>query len=300
MTSPPPPRPAPPPAPTHPAERAELWGLVRKAIEALPSFFESDLDVTGVLASDLFTFNSSLGATIEQQVVEQLNKLRATWDPQSKWATYRFERQSQRFPDVILREPGQDPILGIELKGWYVLAKEREPSFRFEVTPQACDPFDLLVVVPWALERVVSGSPQVFDPFVVSARYAAEVKNWFWRYGRVTTADTTVRLSAHIGSYPTKSAQILDRARSDGGNNFGCVARTGLMDEYMTNVFAQSLLGIPIDAWQRFFRVFAENRDFDGKLKAALESIKRTKPNLAPADRADIAQALHTVASALE
>jgi hypothetical protein len=49
--------------------------------------------------------------------------------------------------------------MGIELKGWYVLAKEKEPSFRYKVTLTVCAPADLLVVVPWALSNVISGRP---------------------------------------------------------------------------------------------------------------------------------------------
>ena len=41
-------------------------------------------------------------------------------------------------------------LLGIELKGWHLLAKETEPSFRFLATPQACARADLFVVYPLA------------------------------------------------------------------------------------------------------------------------------------------------------
>ena len=68
-----------------------------------PSYFKTDLRISGVLATDLFTFNSSLGATIEAQVVEALNAIRGSWDPEQRYAAYSFVRQSQRFPDVILR-----------------------------------------------------------------------------------------------------------------------------------------------------------------------------------------------------
>jgi hypothetical protein len=107
--------------PTDDPERVALWENVRDALFALPAYFESPLNVSGVLATDLFTFNSSLGATIEQQVVEQLNRLRRAWDPEDKYPLYQFDRQPQRFPDVVLRTtaPGRDPtpLLGIELKG---------------------------------------------------------------------------------------------------------------------------------------------------------------------------------------
>lgn len=62
-------------------EHYELFEAVKKAIFSLPSRFESSLRISGILATDLFAFNSSLGATIEEQVVTSLNKLRAVWDP---------------------------------------------------------------------------------------------------------------------------------------------------------------------------------------------------------------------------
>jgi hypothetical protein len=61
------------------------------------------LNITGVLATDLYTFNTALGATIENQIVESLNQQRKMWDPDNKYGQYHFVRQAQRLPDVILR-----------------------------------------------------------------------------------------------------------------------------------------------------------------------------------------------------
>ena len=51
--------------------------------------------------------------------------------------------------------------------------KEGEPSFRFTVSPTVCNPQDLMVVVPWVLSNVLSGSPEVFVPYIKSAKYIA-------------------------------------------------------------------------------------------------------------------------------
>jgi len=116
-------------------EHYALFSAVKNALFSLPSRFESSLRVSGVLATDLFAFNSALSATIEEQVVLSLNKLRSVWDPKDKYALYDFERRPQKFPDVVLKASSAavEPqiLLGIELKGWYVLAKEKEPSFRY-------------------------------------------------------------------------------------------------------------------------------------------------------------------------
>ena len=74
----------PPPEPTEPEaswEHFELWKAVKKAIYTLPSRFESELTISGVLATDLFAFNASLGATIEEQVIASLNRLNYSFPP---------------------------------------------------------------------------------------------------------------------------------------------------------------------------------------------------------------------------
>lgn len=250
------------PGPVEPAAswpHRELWLAVKAAVYALPSRFASDLVISGVLAPDLFAFNSSLGATIEEQVVEALNRLRETWDPDGKYALYQFERQPQIFPDVILKAqgPGVQPsiLMGIELKGWYALAKEAEPSFRYKVSPAVCAEADLLVVVPWALSRVVSGSPKVFAPFVMGARHAAEMRNWYWAQ-RPAPANPAITLSSVTDNYPTKSDHISDRPAEDGGGNFGRVARSNIMNSYIAEVMAERLLGIPLAEWQKFLKRF--------------------------------------------
>ena len=244
----------------------ELYLAVRETIRALPSCFDSDLRISGVLATDLFTFNTSLGATIEAQVVETLNQLRERWDPSRRYGEYAFVRQPQTFPDVTLRaesaEADPEILMGIELKGWYVLAKEREPSFRFRTTPAACAAADLLVVFPWVFDNVVSGRPQLFGPYVEQARYVAEYRNWYWQYEKQSKGSIgQIAMATSSVPYPSKSDQISDKALEDQGGNFGRIARTRIMDEFIDNLFDQDLLGIRIDYWQRFLSIFAANRD---------------------------------------
>ncbi len=246
----------------------KLHEAVRDTIYALPSFFDSDLHISGVLATDLHTFNTSLGATIESQVVDALNSLRSSWDPDEEYTGYTFVRQPQTFPDVTLRavapETRPPVLMGIELKGWFVLAKEHEPSFRFKVTPAVCAPQDLLVVYPWALSNVVAGSPQLFKPYVEQARYAAAYRNWFWEFGKKGKGgDTGITLSTVTEPYPTKSDEISDVPKKDGGGNFGRIARVRIMDDYMTELFTRDLLGVPLEYWNRFLALFVEDRAED-------------------------------------
>jgi len=60
------------------------------------------LQISDFRATDIFTLNTALGASIEDAVVNGLNRLREVWDPDGRYALYRFERQAQAFPDVRL------------------------------------------------------------------------------------------------------------------------------------------------------------------------------------------------------
>lgn len=191
--------------------------------------------------------------------------MRSSWDPDGTYSLYGFVRKPQSFPDVVLRRLDLDSaapdaiLLGIEMKGWYVLSKEGEPSFRYTVTPDACAEADLLVCVPWALRNVISGHPRVFDPYIISARYAAHLRNHYWQYSRNAKSNAGIRPpKGPVRPYPAKSDQIADVPESDPGGNFGRYARTGLMDEYKKQVLTQPICGVPAGAWLDFFKLFTE------------------------------------------
>jgi hypothetical protein len=244
-----------------------LYKRVREALLALPLHFRTQTYIEGISAIDIFTLNSALGATIENQVVNTLNLMRTVWDPEDKYRQFAFVRQAQTFPDVLFRRlteeavSSADVLLGIELKGWYLLAKEAEPSFRFQVTPAACAEADLIVVVPWALTNVISGSPMIFPPFIESSRYAAEYRNYHWQNLRAATGNANIKQPAAIKPYPKKSDQIADQPLADNGGNFGRFARTGLMDDYLARAKAELLAGIRAEYWLSFFKIFQDQRD---------------------------------------
>lgn len=238
-----------------------LWQRVREALLAIPNYFKSETNIEGMLASDINALNSALGATIEEQVVKTLDSMRPIWDPNKEYQAYSFVRQSQTFPDVLLRKKtnGQHTLMGIELKGWYLLAKEGMPNLRFTATSSACAECDLLVVMPWALSNVLAGPPIVFPPLIELARFAAERRNHYWQYERKTSTDTGIVIARGVGPYPTKSDQIADRPASDGGDNFGRLARYGFMDEYIKTQMETRVRGIPATEWVKFFAKFAKD-----------------------------------------
>ncbi len=252
----------------------QLYKAVREAISCLPIYFRTETHISGIAATDLHTLNTVLGATIEEQVVRTLNLVRKTWDPNEKYVHYSFVRQAQTFPDVLLRKTSTDEIvLGIELKGWYLLAKETEPSLRFQTTASACATQDLIAVVPWVLGNVISGSPILFEPFIESASYAAAYRNYHWQNIRETNLDRGIDIRKGVHPYPMKSEQIQDKPHSDGGGNFGRLARTGMMDSYMRKLEDVPLCGIKTVYWRQFLKAFQESTT-DAEARAALERLR--------------------------
>ena len=251
------------PSPSEPSNTWEHYPLYRRVVDALyavPAHFSSRTMIEGLVATDLQTLNSLLGAAIEEQVVLTLNRMRPVWDPDEQYQRFFFQRQAQVFPDVLLKSDvnGQEIILGIELKGWYLLAKEKAPNFRFTTTVDACAEADLIVVVPWSLSNVLSGTPLAHKPFVAQAKYAAEYRNYWWTEVRTTRSDTSIITPADVQPYPSKSTQVADRPVRDGGNNFGRLARTGLMDEYVEEILNIRLSGVPAGEWINFLRGFEQ------------------------------------------
>lgn len=243
---------------------------VKEALGALPAYFRTTTHIEGLDGGELFNLSGVLGSAIEVQVVETLNRIREVWDPLDRWPRHRFVRSSQTFPDVRLqarnRNGEAEIALGVELKGWYLFSRERVPSFRYAVSPNACAPQDLLVVVPWHLKNVLSGEPVVHEPYIEQARYAAEFRNWWWTNIRTTNDNEDQRQvnspEQSVSPYPASKTPISDRPVKDGGRNFGRVARlAGLMDDYTTLQRSRLVSGIPVDHWILFFRHHTESND---------------------------------------
>ncbi len=253
-----------------------LWCGVIDALKALPAHFHSDTFIEGVNATDVFTLNSALGATIENQVVETLNTIRSVWDPENDYGTYLFVRQPQSFPDVVLKNLSDEtakPIMGIELKGWYLLAKEAEPSLRFQQTGAACAEADVIMVVPWVLNSVISGRPRIYSPYIESAKYAAAYRNWHWKQMRGAGETAEIRVPSDAEPYPRKADATNDQPKSDKGGNFGRIARTGLMDDYLAKMQLQPVCGIRAAYWLEFFKIFHQDAT-DEQIERALNRLR--------------------------
>lgn len=258
-------------------EHYEVWKGIFTVFYSLPNYFETELVIKGINVTEIFSVGNALAGVVETQVVNILNGLRSLWDPDNKYSRYAFIRQSQTFPDVLLKNLQDEEILfGIELKSWYVLSKEGEPSFRYQVTPQACAPADLLVVIPWILSDVISGKPKLLRPYVELARYAAEYRNYYWQKSRTEQGkNSTIRRppDENCHPYPSSKQEASDEAEDDKGGNFGRIARAGILDEYINSLKEQDYLGIKIMHWIAFFKAIAETRA-DVEIDRKLSSLK--------------------------
>ena len=229
-------------------------------MRAVPTHFTSPINIEGLSATDLFAMNTLLGGAIEDQTVATLNATRTIWDADGRWADYEFKRYAESFPDVRLeREGGKEPLIGIELKGWYLLAKEEMPSFRFKASADAMTVWDLIAVFPWSLSNVISGKPVLEPPYIEQAKYAADLRTYYWEH-RSNSAQKVEHPSTH--PYPAPGSSYSDIVHDDKGGNFGRIARVrGLMDEWVSSTMQTPLSGIEARWWVRFLKMFDEHSD---------------------------------------
>jgi len=263
-------------------EHFEVWQEILDLLEAMPNYFKSEILIKGINVTDIYSVGNLFSAVIEAQIVDTLNKLRNIWDEDNKYSNYIFVRQSQTFPDILLVniQNSRDVIFGIELKAWYVLSKESEPSFRYTVTPDACAKPDLLVVFPWFLSEVISGSPNLMSPYIELGKYAAEYRNYYWTKSRETSSTRSTSIISppqeFRHSYPQSKVEASDKAENDKGNNFGRIARAGLLDNYLEKIKRIDYLGIRVSHWMKFFKAMSENKtsaEIDKQLDSILAAI---------------------------
>lgn len=282
-----------PPAPvradpaTFPDDRRDLHEGVRAALSALPAYFSFPSPLHGIQAADLHSLSNLMGAAIEDQVVQALNGLRNVWDQDNQWSEYAFVRSAQAFPDVRLArrtDAGMESVFGIELKGWFLLAREGVPSLRYQVSPDACAPWDLVCVVPWHLDSVVAGQPRVIQPWVEQAKYAALWRDHWWEFlrgGNDTAAERKIIPPAAASPYPSKADLVSMKPVKDNGGNYGRLPRCKpLMDSFISGAMETPLLGIPAVDWQQFFKVHTENADPTEVLRAILRMNPHTDADI--------------------
>lgn len=211
----------------------------------------SGMSVTGIQA-----LGPALAADLEEGLVEALNNQRPRWDPKGRYSRFGFVRQPQTFPDILFQRldvPGA-PLFGIELKSWYLLANEEEPSLRFKTAKEVCADADLLVVYPWCFSEVLYGVARVFKPYVCLARWAAEYRDYHWTHLMRHKKTGEIRSPKRASPYPSRGVEIHARPTPDHGGNFGRMARWGILEEYIKEIDSTPLaLRIAVREWRMFF-----------------------------------------------
>lgn len=248
-------------------DRAHLIETLKNVtFPSLPALCSIENTYSGILATDLFSLNTLLGSMIENKVVQFLNAHRQLWDD-GTWKEYHFIRSNESFPDVRLVGKGDNHniVLGIELKSWFILSKEGEPSFRYRTASEACDKGDLLCIVPWYLSDAVCGHPVLATPWIYSAKAAAEATKRYWVYERQT--DKPLTLEQRGLETPHGVKPYMENARdktnykpiNDGGNNFGRLARTGIMSAFVEETLLTDIVGIPANNWRLFLKAHTDS-----------------------------------------
>jgi hypothetical protein len=255
-----------------------VWERVNALFYSMPNHFKTELVIKGINATEIFSVGSAFSTVVDSQVVTILNDLRSAWDPDNRYTRYAFVRQSQNFPDVLLRnqENPENILFGIELKSWYVLSKEGEPSFRYQITPEACASADLIVVIPWLLSDVISGTPRVLTPYVELAAYAADYRNFYWQQSRTLRegkAGIRKPPAENLHPYPSSKQEASDEAEGDKGGNFGRIARAGILDEFVNHTKQQTYLGVKLAHWITFFKAISENTA-DAEIERRLQALR--------------------------
>ena len=265
-----------------------LRGHLIDALNALPHYFSSPIHIEGLSATDLFSLNTLLGGAIEEQTVSALNAMRATWDASGQWYDRVFVRFPESFPDVRLvrSQSDENPVIGIELKGWYLLSKEQEPSFRYKASADAVTLWDLLVCYPWALSNVLSGRPILYAPYIEQAKYASDMRTYYWEHRRGTSVSRSNEIfHPDTRPYPRIGTKYADNPKNDSGKNFGRIARVpGLMKDWIQQSMRIKLSGIEAQYWISFFSSFVEGNTQSETQDAVLklgETIRTSKADTA-------------------
>ena len=284
--------------------RTALHNRLCEALHSLPHHFKTQVHIEGLPATDLFSLNTLLGSAIETQAVEILNELRTIWDPQNQWGQYRFIRFPESYPDVrlVLNEHDEKPIIGIELKGWYLLSKEKEPSFRFKASADANSPWDLIACYPWALSNLLSGSPKLYKPYVEQAKYAADMRTFYWQNRKGINESRSHEIThPETAPYPSPGSKYVDVPQTDSGN-FGRIARIpGLMTDWTQQSLQTPLMGIEARHWISFLSVFVERKnetEIEDAIAKIVETLKASASTVTGAE--DLETVINRVINALK
>src|SRR6266540_3657009 len=92
------------------------------------------------------------------------------------------------------------------------------------------------------------------EPYVELVAYAAQFKKYWCQEVRETNEPREITLQPNARPYPGKADLVADNPVSDRGRNFGRLARTGILDDYIGKALERDIRGIEARHWLAFFK----------------------------------------------
>lgn len=146
----------------------------------------------------------------------------------------------------------------------------------YKASADAVTEWDLICCVPWGLSNVLSGKPVVYEPYVEQAKFASDMRTYYWNHRRGDNSKRDCGIHhPETTPYPKPGTQYVDVPNQDGGGNFGRIARVdGLMANWVDESMDTLMAGIEAKYWVSFFKLFSEGRPKE-EIEAELSNIAR-------------------------
>jgi len=216
----------------------------------------------GIDFSDLLglinRLNNYVGQGIEEYLCESLNVSLAS----SFVDGLEFYRNSSQFPDLFLIDNNTKSILlSIELKSWFVFSGD-EITARFHTSPDAIPDGSLLIIYPWLLDRIISGSPLLLAPHIADAKELALKRDSAWHKEGVKKVDivTEDEIKSAINKIRNKSVgmQWNDKLKvwepeSDNFSKIWRIYDDAINIDFYSKTMQYTINGRTIASWRTVF-----------------------------------------------
>ena len=138
-------------------------------------------------------------------------------------------------------------------------------------------------MVPWYLSNVRPESlPCWCLGFILPVLQLSIVTIGGRRSGLLPLTPGIIHPAHPVHPYPNKADEVADTPVADRGGNFGRLARTRIMDDFLRASLRTSVAGIAAEHWIKFFRIYSEPRNdakIDQWLERRMDSVTRGATN---------------------
>lgn len=148
----------------------EYWNW--QHIQTQPIYGESVKDFGHEVASSSSSKRYALSSNIEKEVANCLNTNRDIWCRNREFDDYKFATKKKGYPDIVFRNNKAEYAAGVEVKAWNILDAVRPANDwgRIMCAQETDNMNDILVMVPWFLERVIRSKIMILNPFVMKVQ----------------------------------------------------------------------------------------------------------------------------------